>query len=190
VSKKVCVLYGINEGPAIAAGFLDSLRAAGFSITSDARAADIIFAHSGGCFLVPARHRAQVVVLIGLPYWPGRSWIVSTAKKVWREAKLYHRRHKHAEWVRKWAHHLRYSTNLGHDVRMGINRPLTKPWNSPQHQYIVRNRHDEYCAPSVANLPYRGPRTFLSLPGEHDDCWEHPERYAHLLQSLVDQEAP
>lgn len=160
------------------------LEQAGFTITKDPKATDIIFAHSGGCLLVPARNRAKHIVQVGIPYWPHRPWLLATGRKVWRELAVYRREHRLASWFRKALWHAYYAFNLPPAIRMARNLSFARPWNSPQPQIIIRNRHDVYCSPAIADAPFNGPRTFISLPGEHDDCWDHPERYVHLLQSL------
>lgn len=180
----IAILYGINEGPAMGRRLRHELERAGFAISKDPTAADIIFAHSGGCLLVPAKNRAQYIVQVGIPYWPHRPWLLATVRKVSRELAVYQREHRLAAWFRKALWHAFYAFNLLAAIRMARNLSLTGPWNGPQPQIVVRNRHDVYCSPAIVDTPFRGPRTFLSLPGEHDDCWEHPERYVHLLQSL------
>lgn len=183
MNRSVCILYGINEGPATGKRLVKALTQAGFSITTDPETADIIFAHSGGCFLIPPRNRAKHVVLVGIAYWPHRPWLLATVRKSWREAALYYREHRLSHLAYKWSCYLRYA-NLKSALRMAFNRSAAKPWNSKQPQIIIRNRHDVYCCAEVYEMPFRGPRTFISLPGEHDDCWDHPERYVYLLQSL------
>ncbi len=160
-----------------------ALKQAGFTMVSDASQADVIIAHSGGCYLVPEHNRARLIVQIGLAYWPGHIWLLSTVRKVAREISAARHEHRLGEWGRKWLYHMLYAFNLGPALRMARNHAATKPWNSPQRQIIVRNRHDVYCSPEVYKLAFRGPRAFISLPGEHDDCWDHPERYVSLLQS-------
>ncbi len=45
-----------------------SLKQAGFTITKNPSAADIVFAHSGGCLLIPVDNRAQLIMQVGTPY--------------------------------------------------------------------------------------------------------------------------
>ena len=184
MSRTVCVLYGLNEGQAMGRKFADACVHAGFNLVRDPAAADIIFAHSGGCLLVPADNQARLIVMAGLPYWPGRPWLVCLATKVRREFRLYRRQHRLRQWARKWTYHLHYALNLKAGLRMAANLGPDKPWNSAQQQVILRNRHDAICSPHILDLPSGGPRTFISLPGEHDDCWDNPGPYINLLQSL------
>jgi hypothetical protein len=50
---------------------------------------------------------------------------------------------------------------------------------------MLRNRNDSWCSPQLhqayANTQ---PVVFVSLPGEHDNCWKHPASYVDLLQSI------
>lgn len=185
MNRKICVLYGLNEGPLMGRLFTAACQDAGFSVVRSPAEADIIVAHSGGCFLVPAQHRAQLVILIGLPYWPGGSWLSCTIVKVRREFQLYRKQHRLQRWLCKWTYHFRYALNLKAGLQMAQNLDLESAWNSPQHQVLIRNRYDVYCLPGVLDVPFKGPRTFISLPGEHDDCWDNPKPYLNLIQSLL-----
>lgn len=182
--QSVCIIYGLNEGPAMGRQLSQCFRDAGFSITTDPSQADIIFAHSGGCFLIPPVNTASKIVLVGLPYWPGRPWLMATILKVGREVKLYIREGRIGYWAVKWLCHLWYAFFLEPAIRMKQNMKLTGPWNGKQPQFIIRNRHDMYSFPVLHKVAWGGPRTFISLPGEHDDCWDNPKVYADLLRAL------
>jgi len=182
MNRKICILYGINEGPGIGKRFESGCRAAGLQVVRNPASADLIFAHSGGCLLVPVENRAQKIIMVGIPYNSGRPWLISTAVKVVREGRLYYQEHRMKEWASKWVQHIRYAGNIRAGLRMATRLGIDKPWNSNQPQTIVRNRHDVYCTPEIYKAHFRGPRTFISLPGEHDDCWDNPEPYIKLLQ--------
>ena len=173
----------MNEGPAIAVAFTQACKRAGFRVINDPTTADIIFAHSGGCMLIPPDNSAQTVVLVGIPYWPGRSLLISTITKIRRDFASHIQRHARRAFLMKCIYHVRYSMQLYREWLMFTQLPLDRPWNNRQRQIIVRNRFDMYCVPSVFDAPFNGPRVFISLPGEHDDCWSNPHRYIELLQS-------
>lgn len=105
----------------------------------------------------------------------------AAAKKVALEFKQYQQQRKLAVWAHKWLHHARYFFNFRAAVRMGLNRRVNKPWNSPHEQIILRNRDDAYSSFRLLDINFRGPRTFISLPGQHDDCWVSPEIYVKLM---------
>lgn len=185
-AKTIAIIHGAFEGPAISRRLTDALHQAGFVIVQDPAAADIIFAHSGGCYLVPPKNQAKLVVLAGLPYWPGRPWVIATAKKLLQDAQLRRDQHNQSyNWLRKELLHARYTSHVGAHLRMWFKQNIRNDWNGDQPQVIIRNQHDAYCRPDITELPFRGPRTFISFPGGHDDCWDNPKSYVRLLQSLL-----
>ena len=164
--------------------FKQACIAAGFDYVKDPRNADIIVAHSGGCFLLPDDLEGKLIFQIGLPYWPGKPWLVATWQKVRLELQVYRGRKQLRSWVIKWLQHIRYAFNVPAFWRMVRNRDTDKPWNNAYRQVIVRNRDDAYSSPSLLDIIFRGPRVFISLPGGHDDIWQNPKPYVDLLQLL------
>jgi len=181
----IAILHGFAEGPVTSTKFEEMCRRAGYRVTYDLNDADIIFAHSGGCYLIPPQNRARLVVMVGLPYWPGRPLPISLIIKVWREFRQARSGQQFAQRLRKLWYQTRYAGAFRTIRQMAQNQRLSSPWNSRQPQIIVRNRYDAYCTPNVAAAPFKGARTFISLPGEHDDCWDNPERYLDLIQSVL-----
>lgn len=51
-----------------------------------------------------------------------------------------------------------------------------------QHLTVVRNTEDSFCTPDLASLPFSHKPRFVEIPGQHDDCWLHPERYLPVIQ--------
>src|SRR5438046_8452477 len=91
---RIYILYGFREGPHSGRRLLPRLRAAGFEPTSDVQSADIILSHSGGCFLAPNNLAAQPpIVMVGLPYWPGKSTARSLLEK--NRVEFWEYSHKH-----------------------------------------------------------------------------------------------
>lgn len=166
-------------------GFTAISEKAGFEFVSDPSSADIIFAHSGGCFLIPPESNASIVVLVGLPYWPGRSRILATIIKTWRDYKQSIHQQTLGAWSIKLLYHMLYAFKLMYAWQMARQQTINSPWNGSQRQVIIRNRHDAYCSPEVLGAPFNGPRTFISFPGEHDDCWSNPKAYLDMLLSNV-----
>lgn len=82
-ARTVCILYGVNEGPAIGRAFERACQHSGFQLTRKPEEADITFTHSAGCFAIPKTASPEKITLIGVPYWPGRSILYSTYLKTW-----------------------------------------------------------------------------------------------------------
>jgi hypothetical protein len=184
MSQTIAIIHGVNEGPAMSRALRTAFAAAGYSITKDIATADILFAHSGGALLIPAKHQAKRVFIIGVAYWPGRPWLKATKLHLRHEAALFRETGKYGQLLMKWLYRAVYFWKLRLVFRMYHNQNMAAAWNSLGRQIIVHNRYDEYSLPNIAEEPFKGPRTFISLPGGHDDCWDHPERYIQLLRAL------
>jgi hypothetical protein len=179
----VCILYGFCEGPQIGKGLIATLQATGFDITTNASRADIIIAHSGGCFVLPEQHRARLVLLIGVPHWPGKSMARGIYQKVVSDYAL----HRHTQMLRQWllktSWHGIYFWHMVYNWRM--LRAIKRPFHTDADRVVlIRNREDTSCTPDIAQLPALPQQTFLALPGQHDDCWLHPERYAAIINAV------
>ena len=109
-SKKptICLLYGFGEGPWHGRQIQPALESAGFTVTTDVRAANIILAHSAGCFDVPQDVSAARVILVGPPFWPGKSPAIGFVQKGLREAVTSPGRRRVGFLLRKTAWNLRY----------------------------------------------------------------------------------
>lgn len=153
-------------------------------MTKNIAEADIIFAHSGGALLLPAKTSAKLLILIGIAFWPGRTWLAATRKHLKAENQAVWAGRHFLYWLHKWAWRAVYFWKLPTTIRMKHNQKILAPWNSETRQVIVRNRKDEYAMPNIHEQPFKGPRTFISLPGSHDDCWDNPQPYVDLIQSL------
>jgi hypothetical protein len=79
----VCILYGTAEGPTHSRTLRQLLEHKGFRITEDPRTADIILAHSGGYFLIPADTRDKIILLVGpCNGYKGTSLLLTQLRKI------------------------------------------------------------------------------------------------------------
>jgi hypothetical protein len=176
----VCILYGACEGQRIARRFIVALEASGFVLTHDPLTADIIFAHSGGCYVVPVRHRAQLILLVGLSGTPG----IANLRKAWLDFRTQHRAGTLKQFATKTFWNALYFWNMPQNWRMwrgwrrGAQRALT-------HVVAIRNRDDRTAPAELAHFHFDHPPALISFPGQHDDCWEHPEPYIHIIQKYL-----
>ncbi|HSX35421.1 MAG TPA: hypothetical protein VLH84_00635 [Patescibacteria group bacterium] len=179
--KKICIIYGFCEGPRIAARMLTTLKNNGFEITGDPHNADVILAHSGGCYMVPHNVAAKRIIMVGLTYWPGKSITRTFAKKIWDD--LTHHRSERA--ARFWAHktrwNLTYFWNMPRNFAM-LNALRAGDFWQLTRVTVVRNHQDHFCTPDLTCLPFAHKPRLVELPGQHDDLWLHPERYLSVIQ--------
>lgn len=187
--KKVQIIYGVFSGGALGGRLRKELRESGFSITKKRHDADIIVAHSAGCFWLEDTRPDQLLVLIDPPYWPGRT--VKERAKEKSHANFHYRRYD-------YAHHLWLIRNLLgiyyaiRDMKRSIRiAKHVKGYDLPavimdKSAVIVRNELDAWCTPDLEPLKKVNPTLqIITLPGEHDDWYFNPKPYARLLQSLV-----
>lgn len=183
----VGVLYGFSEGPHIAQALRIALEREGFVITQDLTLADILIAHSGGCFCIPRTVQARLIVLIGLPCWPGKHLSTALGQKILADYASYRAEQADRRWYLKSLWNGMYFWRMLHNIQMlrGMRRGLTI--HPSAYNVLIRNRHDTGCVPYLNQLPHIAHGCYVSLPGGHDDCWFHPERYAASIKAYYGQ---
>ncbi len=182
--KTIAIVYGWAEGPWQARLFKKELAKRGYKITNEVSSADIVFAHSSGCYLLPGNIEHKTIFLVGLPYWPGRNIATSLFYKLISEIK-YHRKDKSILW---------WLSKILHNIWYILSRPKVTyySWKQRSKQYlpsglhnkvtIVRPGDDTMCHPDVMDILKSAKKyNFLELPGAHDDCWIKPKQYVQLL---------
>jgi hypothetical protein len=182
----VCIIPGFAEGWHTSWRLRRALKAKGFVISKNPQTADALIAHSGGCFVVPKNHNAKLILLIGLPYCPGKSLARCVIEKNAMALKTAIREKTLGAFLRKLPWHALYIGNMVRNFRMLNGHTSGAVWltKSPQ-LVLVRNRYDPNCTDDPSTLKFQHDAILLSLPYEHDDCWDHPELYADVVQSLV-----
>jgi hypothetical protein len=182
----VCIIPGFAEGWHTSWRLRKVLVSRGFAISKNPQTADVLIAHSGGCFVVPENHSAKLILLIGLPYWPGKSLAQCVIEKNIMALKTAIRTHALGTFLRKLPWHVLYMINMIRNVRMlgGYKSGAVWRTNSPK-TILVRNRYDANCTEDPGEFKFQHNTALLSLPHEHDDCWDHPELYTDVVQSLV-----
>jgi hypothetical protein len=184
--KTVAIVYGWAEGDWQSRKFENELAKKGFRLVSNIKEADIIFAHSSGCYLVPKNNKAQSVFLVGLPYWPGRSLAASVVYKLTSEIK-YHRKNEGLVW---------WLGKIAHNTWYILSRPRSSFYLLTHHKQsrlpvaskkskvvLVRPSDDPMCHPKIMKmLSLAKTYKFIEIPGAHDDCWIKPKEYIALIQ--------
>ncbi len=175
------ILYGLAEGLYQSQELVRLLEERGYCQTGNAQTADLLITHSGGVYLISEYARARVILLVGIPYWPGRSILSSILRKWWLEE-------KNAQWLQKMAYHLWYMlTGLPRLVRMYTGRQQQNmPNGADRHVILIRNNQDVFFHPkSALELTKKHGWDYHQLPGQHDDLWENPDPYVKLIVSSL-----
>ena len=175
---KVYIAYGWPEGQWHGKNLRKALIEHGFQIASSIEDADIILAHSAGCYMIPDKVRAKLIVLVGLPNWPSRLTIVSTYEKLSLEA-------KNAGWFQKTFWHVVYA--LSQPIRLMKTykafRKKILPSGKPGKIVLVHNKLDTYMNDLVSNeLAERREWNCINLDGQHDDLWQNPTPYLEIIR--------
>lgn len=180
--KKVAISYGWTEGPLQAKKLRAKLRESGFQVIKDQKPADIIIAHSGGCFLLPEQGKAEIVMMVGLPYWPNRHLLNSLYQKIRTET-------KNLGWIKKTLFNTYY---LFARPRQWFRmykawKKVSLPRSSDYSSIIcVRNRHDHFLHPIESEvLSKKHGWQHVLLDGTHDDLWLNPDKYVEILHSAL-----
>lgn len=175
----IFISYGWPEGPWLGEKFIGSAQKAGHTIVSSMEQAEIVIAHSGGCFMLDPLQKTKTVLLIGLPCWPGRSLLKSTYRKIRSET-------KDRNFMFKTAAHVWYcSTRIRRWRTMYRN---FKAFTLPTHQgvFLIRNESDTYLNKIVARkLAEQKGWNYVEKTGGHDDLWESPEIYLKIIHKSV-----
>lgn len=177
--KTFHIFYAWAEGPWHGQALAAALIEAGF-IEAPLAQATVLIAHSVGSYLVPISETNRVIVLIGPPYWPGRSVVRRLLRKVWCDFRLH--RATPLTWVRKmtWAT-VYIATKPAMSVKAwrAVHRP--SPFSAvPPRAVVVRNQEDVFITPQLASFITN---QVVVLPGQHDDCWHTSEPYVKLIQA-------
>ncbi|HSW99696.1 MAG TPA: hypothetical protein VLH38_01535 [Patescibacteria group bacterium] len=165
----------------MAGTMLHALKHAGYTIINDPYKADVVIAHSGGCFLVPKDLPAKQIIMIGLTYWPHKSILRALFEKNWNDFHFHRRSRNARHWLRKFIWNTIYFWNWPHNIRMLRARKRGEFWHLKR-LTLIRNEEDSFCTPDIANIPFTHKPDFIELPDQHDDCWLHPKHYIAVIQ--------
>lgn len=183
----VAIVYGFAEHDWTGRYFCEQLEASGFEIIADEAAADILVSHSAGCFYLPDTGPEQLTVLIGPPYWPGKSMSWAFLQKFYLDFKAYVRRGRLLPWLDKTAHGAAY-------VLGGLRKAVWIARNANRHDFyvalrnkdvvIIRAEQDTFLTPAAPQLlANKAVFSFRTVPGQHDECWLDPKPYIEVIKS-------
>lgn len=183
--KTISIIHGWAGGKWHTADFENELEKAEFNIIEDSRKSDIIFAHSAGCYKIPSSNQARLVVLIGVPYWPGKSilkrFFIKTASDGTEIARLFG--YRYASMKLLWqvvyglAHpEMAFAALKNHD-RLNFFSKLEE-----KKVIVIHNQNDVYSSSGLrAVLKNKANLKYIDVPGLHDDYYTNPRLYVDLI---------
>jgi hypothetical protein len=179
----LAVIYGWAEGPWHAKRLIQATESS-FRITQDTEQADIILAHSVGCYLIPKQANAKVVLLIGVPYWPGKPLIFRIWQKLVSDLKAHHNEGEVQFWIAKTVHNVWYVCRfLPRSISMMRAQIRHNFYSGSGRVVALRNQDDPFCDPiSIERIARKQGWKYLSTSGIHDECWLKPDTYLQLLK--------
>jgi hypothetical protein len=186
---KIAVQFGIFTGKHTGKRLIKTLRSTGYNVVQDATKADIIIAHSAGCFWLPKAPTHQKLMLIDPPYWPGKTIGERAKSRSQSNMQFKSRGIITRDWLARNAWTFYYA--FRHAKRTRQIFTLAKSFDLPvaitgHHVLLVRNNQDDWLTPDLDELQQANPNLIVKqLPGDHDDLLHNPEPYVDLLQSLV-----
>jgi hypothetical protein len=173
------ISYGFVGGKLHSRGLLKRMHEAGFQATS-LKQADVIIAHSAGCWLIPKQAKPKLIVYIGMPL------ATDKPQETWRKAV------KSGYTNNSLKRSLKVTSK---NVFYGLKQPgrnlniITSASKSAPVIFegvpgiFITNRHDPW--PQAARLDEftrTRPWSFINLTGSHDDIWDHPDRYVDIIK--------
>lgn len=190
--KTVALIEGFSGGPIKTRRFRKALVDAGFKIIKNSSKADIVIAHSAGIYAIPASARANLLMLIGPTYWPGRSLYArlrqhmgdSRRYYVSRFGRLYYTKKKILEVYYFFIRHKYLWLGIVHNNRLEKLQQLTS--RPGRKTIIIRNTDDAYSGRGLEQQIKDKNVTYVELPGIHDDYYENPGPYIELLLKAAD----
>jgi hypothetical protein len=171
--------FGLVGGSLHARKFKRLMRQAGYIYCSSPSEADIVIAHSAGCWLLPAEARPKLLLYVGMPLNQEQPFQTMQAAKHatiqtvrrWRRAKI---RLKNTYYM---------TTQLRRNLAIRRMAKTAQPTILPTCQTVfIANRLDPWLKTAGLQI-YVDEQdwAFINLPGAHGHIWVYPEQYIKLI---------
>jgi hypothetical protein len=180
------IFYGFMSGLRQSKDLRALLHASGYTQAQTAQEADIIIAHSAGCWMVSDDLQPKLTLYVGMPLQPGN------ARKIIRKAKnrnkqdvlessvngpriqrlhrfyLFTQPRRNIKIITKAKHFMRLPDFVQGKTVFVINK--NDPW--PDSKKLLF---------AIENLPF----TFVCLEGSHTPIWHQPKQYVALINQYA-----
>jgi hypothetical protein len=158
-------------------------RRSQIDLADKAETADIVLAHSSGCYNLP-KLKNKKVVLVDPPYWPGRSMLRRMFRHVIADVPKQISSYGLPFWLNMRFHNTLYAVVAPLKHTIHTHSSLKKELASDLIDckvIIIRNENDAYCSSDVEQLASKK-ISVHTLAGLHEDCWIEPKQ---LITTLV-----
>jgi hypothetical protein len=184
----LAIIYGLNEGPAHAKVLRRHAEARGLRIISDPREADIVIAHSGGCYFMPEAAKAHTVLAANPVCGPVHHVPLMLGKKVIQDFRICLQNGQLVAWLHKtcWnsVYGLTRTRRNSRMIQLAHTYSRSLPVVTDRQVIVVHNQSDPWAAYLPREAIMERPQyRYLSVAGSHDDLWLHPEIYLDIVQS-------
>ncbi len=182
---KVSIVYGWCEGPHLARDLKRELEANGHELIKNAREADVIIAHSLGCYLIPKESKVSNILLTGLPYGPRKHLPLLTLHKVITNGVRSVGDGQFMYWLRKgfWNSVYFFIRPSAHVNLKRLNNLNYLPESHKQKKVLlIKNDEDKLTSiDQLQEVIKQKDWKVIIVPGRHDDLWMNPNRYIALI---------
>jgi hypothetical protein len=183
--KSVVLIEGFAGGPRLSHQFRTGLQKAGFRLTKDRASADIIIAHSAGCYDLPLSSRAGLIMLIGPPYWPGSPILRRAAAKISSDRRAIIATQGRRYWLRKRLFEVYYLLIRPKYLWLALKSYSELEFLElleGKKVILIRNQDDKYAGPALKKTVKDAAHIdYIELAGQHDDYYTNPQPYIELL---------
>ncbi len=180
--KKICIVYGFAEGRLVSVGMRKELARREYTVVTKPAEAEILLAHSGGCFMLPRTHNAKLILLVDPPMWLDKT-------PLWRLPEKLRLENRTIYWYKKTLFNLWYVLSRPAQwLRMGRLIKLDGINTGDARTVVVRNKEDSFAHPeNVLARVSENEWSVCSMVGGHDDLWENPTPYVDIIERLYDE---
>jgi hypothetical protein len=188
LGPKYAISYGLTGGPGHSKRMRKLLSKNGYRETRNLSEADLIIAHSAGCWL-PVEISPKLVFLIGPP-------LADPTFKTWLKAY----RQNLKDFVSSQTDARRGSRVIAFNLIYAVTQPrkngriIRKAKNSKLQPFkdsrivFLANHFDPWPNPSDLKEYTEGRDwAFLSLSGAHDNIWANPDKYVPIINHYAKQ---
>jgi predicted alpha/beta hydrolase family esterase len=180
------ISHGFSHGRRHSGNMRRLLSKAGYQEVKDVARADIILAHSAGCYRIPLDNQARLILLVGVPMNTQKlRTTMQLARKndtiAFKATGQYKRRLRLSSLsVLQLATHPRRHYGLVQTVK--ANRHALPHYKADQ-TIVIASRDDPWPEPvrELAKTSAHG-YSFISLTGSHNHIWQAPEQYVEIIE--------